>query len=124
MPTKTGFITGTGFYTLPGLDNVRPQVVATPFGEVDVELGYLQDQEIVFIPRHGKKHTISPQQINYRGNIYAMKTLGVERILATSVSGSLVPAWGPGTLILIDQFINFTYGRVDFSILWTESWPT
>ncbi|MCL4562048.1 MAG: MTAP family purine nucleoside phosphorylase [Chloroflexi bacterium] len=113
MPTKTGFITGTGFYTLPGITEVRSQEVDTPYGKVYVETGNLGEQEIVFIPRHGKKHTISPQQINYRGNLYAMKMLGVERILATSVSGSLVPAWSPGTLILIDQFINFTYGRAD-----------
>jgi 5'-methylthioadenosine phosphorylase len=111
--TKTGFITGTGFYTLPGLTNAHAQELDTPFGQVTIETGNFGDQEVVFIPRHGKKHSISPQDINYRGNIYAMKQLGVERILATSVSGSLIPAWGPGTLILIDQFINFTYGRTD-----------
>ncbi len=113
MTTKTGFITGTGFYTLPGIENSRAQEVKTPFGNVTVETASLGDQEVVFIARHGKTHSITPQLINYRGNIYAMKTLGVERILATSVSGCLVPAWGPGTLVLIDQFINFTFNRVD-----------
>lgn len=113
MPTKTGFITGTGFYTLPGITEVKTQEVDTPYGGVYVETGRLGDQEVVFIPRHGKQHSIAPQGINYRGNIYAMKLLGVERILATSVSGSLVPAWAPGTFVLIDQFINFTFNRVD-----------
>jgi 5'-methylthioadenosine phosphorylase len=113
MSTKTGFITGTGFYTLPGISNTQSHEENTPFGKVYVETGILEDEEIVFIPRHGKHHSLSPQQINYRGNIYALKQLGVERILATSVSGSLVRAWGPGTLILIDQFINFTHERID-----------
>ncbi len=113
MTTKTGFITGTGFYTLPGISAAHVQELSTPFGPVSVEIGQLGDQEVVFIPRHGKTHSISPAQINYRGNLYAMKMLGVERILATSVCGSLVPAWGPGTLILIDQFLNFTYNRAE-----------
>ena len=113
MATRTGFITGTGLYTLPGATDVRPQDVATPFGNIYAELARLSDQEVVFIPRHGKRHTISPREINYRGNLWAMKELGVERILATSVSGSLVSAWGPGTLVLIDQFLNFTDGRAE-----------
>ncbi len=113
MTTKTGFITGTGFYSLPGFTDAHSQEVDTPYGKVYVETGCLGDQDFVFIPRHGKTHAISPQLINYRGNMYAMKKLGVDRILATSVSGSLVPAWGPGTLVLIDQFINFTSNRID-----------
>jgi 5'-methylthioadenosine phosphorylase len=113
MGAKTGFITGTGLYTLPEATDLRPQEVTTPFGNVYVELAYLGGQEIVFIPRHGKRHTISPREINFRGNLWAMKELGVERILATSVSGSLVSAWGPGTLVLVDQFLNFTAGRAE-----------
>jgi 5'-methylthioadenosine phosphorylase len=112
LAITTGFITGTGFYTLPNIKDVRAETVTTPFGEVDVELGKLGDQEIVFIARHGKQHTIAPSSINYRANLYAMHLLGVERILATSVTGSLVPTWKPGTLILIDQFINFTTDRI------------
>ncbi len=111
MAPITGLITGTGFYELPGIENTRRETIDTPFGEVNVELATFRGQEVVFIPRHGKQHTITPSLINYRANIYAMHQLGVKRILATSVSGSLVPAWGPGTLVLIDQFINFTYGR-------------
>jgi 5'-methylthioadenosine phosphorylase len=113
MATRTGFITGTGFYTLPGATDVRPQKVATPFGNVYVELASMENQDVVFIPRHGKRHTISPREINFCGNLWALKELGVQRILATSVSGSLVPAWGPGTLVLVDQFLNFTDGRAE-----------
>lgn len=113
MTARTGFITGTGLYTLPGASSIRPQEVVTPFGNVYVELVSLGAQDVVFIPRHGKRHTISPREINFRGNLWAMKELGVERILATSVSGSLVPAWGPGTLVLVDQFLNFTDGRAE-----------
>jgi 5'-methylthioadenosine phosphorylase len=113
MATRTGFITGTGFYTLPGATDVRPQKVATPFGNVYVELASMENQEVVFIPRHGKRHTISPRDINFRGNLWALKELGVQRILATSVSGSLVAAWGPGTLVLVDQFLDFTDGRAE-----------
>lgn len=111
MTIRTAFITGTGFYTLPGVENARTQELDTPFGEVKVELAEFYGQQIAFIPRHGKRHTIQPSGINYRANVYALKMLGAERILATSVSGSLVPAWSPGTLVLIDQFINFTYDR-------------
>ena len=78
-----------------------------------MELASLGCVEIAFIPRHGKQHSISPREINFRGNLWAMKQLGVERILATSVSGSLVPAWGPGTLVLVNQFLNFAHGRAD-----------
>lgn len=112
MAIRTGFITGTGFYTLPNIEDVRADIVETPFGNVSVEIGKLGKEEIAFIPRHGKQHTIAPDKINYRANIYAMHMLGVERILATSVSGSLHLAWPPGTLVLIDQFLDFTKGRV------------
>ncbi len=113
MTARTGFITGTGLYTLPGVEGARPHRVETPFGAVEVELATLGESEIVFIPRHGKGHTISPREINYRGNVWAMRALGVERILATSVSGSLALEWGPGALVLVEQFLNFTSGRAD-----------
>ncbi len=113
MAARTGFITGTGLYTLPGATDVRPREVGTPYGDVYVEEASLGSREVVFIPRHGKRHTISPREINYRGNLWAMKELGIERILATSVSGSLVPAWGPGTLVLVSQFLDLTDGRAN-----------
>jgi len=112
LTIRTGFITGTGFYTLPNISDVRSESVETPFGDVSVEIGKLGKEEIAFIPRHGKDHSIAPDKINYRANVYALHMLGVERILATSVSGSLRRAWPPGTLVLIDQWLDFTKGRV------------
>jgi 5'-methylthioadenosine phosphorylase len=109
----TGFITGTGFYELPGSQKLDKKVVETPFGIVEIDIVDFFGQKIAFIPRHGKKHTIPPRDINHRANIYSLKSLGVQRILATSVSGSLNPEWGPGTFLLLAQFLNFSYGRPD-----------
>lgn len=113
MTITTAFITGTGFYTLPNIQDIRKQLVETPYGAVEVEIGTLAGREIAFIPRHGKGHTIAPNDINYRANIYALYKLGVQRIFATSVSGSLNPEWGPGTLVLVDQFLTFATTRAD-----------
>lgn len=113
MTITTGFITGTGFYTLPNLRPIEQRVMKTPYGEVEVEIGEVGDRQVAFIPRHGKDHTLLPGQINYRANIYALHMLGVERILSTSVCGSVVREWGPGTLVLVDQFLDFTSGRAD-----------
>ncbi len=113
MTARTGFITGTGLYALPGVEGARPRRVETPYGAVDVETASLAGCEIVFVPRHGKGHTIAPRDITYRGNLWAMRALGVERVLATSVSGSLAPEWGPGALVLVEQLLDFTSGRAD-----------
>lgn len=113
MNARFGIITGTGFYTLPNLKDVQSHHVSTPYGDVSVEIGRVGDTAIAFIPRHGKEHTVAPGHINYRANLYAFYQLGVECILATSVCGSLVPAWGPGTYVLVDQFLNFSSGRAD-----------
>jgi 5'-methylthioadenosine phosphorylase len=109
----TAFITGTGFYSLPGMESQDGQDVSTPYGIARVEYASLKGLQIAFVARHGKRHDLTPNQINYRANIYALKEIGAKRILATSVCGSLEKRWGPGTLILIDQFINFAHGRQD-----------
>ncbi len=108
---KFGLITGTGFYSLPTLKDTEKEVVRTPYGDVDVELGSLAGREVVFIARHGKKHTIAPSDINYRANLYALHMKGVNIILATAVSGSLNQEWAPGTFVFLEQFMDFTYGR-------------
>jgi 5'-methylthioadenosine phosphorylase len=113
MGITTGFITGTGFYQLPNVNDVHTETIQTPYGEVGVEIGIWQDQEIAFIPRHGKGHTIAPSMINYRANLYAFHMLGTERIFSTSVCGSLVSDWGAGSMVLVDQFLNFSSGRED-----------
>lgn len=110
MPS-TGFITGTGFYSLPNITIKQRRVVSTRFGDVKIEIGELAGVEIAFIPRHGAEHSLAPSEINYRANLMAMKSLGVERVLSTSVCGSLVHEWPPGALVLVDQFLNFTTGR-------------
>jgi 5'-methylthioadenosine phosphorylase len=111
VAVRTGFITGTGFYSLPNMHTTKAIKVSTPFGDVNVQIADLKASQIAFIPRHGAEHNLAPDEINYRANIYALHKLGVERILATSVCGSLVEDWPPGTLVLIDQFLNFSNGR-------------
>lgn len=108
---KIGLVTGTGFYTLPNLKETTKEKVHTPFGSVDVEVGEVSGREVVFIPRHGKQHTIAPSDINYRANLYALYKKGVKIILATAVSGSLNIDWKPGTFVFLEQFLDFTYGR-------------
>jgi len=111
MYAKIGFITGTGFYSLPGVEETKSETVETPFGEIQVELGLFHGTSVAFIPRHGKSHSVAPADINVRANIFALYSLGVEYILATSVSGSIEPSWSPGSLVIVDQFLNFTNGR-------------
>lgn len=110
---RTAFITGTGFYSLPGMKVLETRQIFTPYGGVQVEIGDFRGQTVALIPRHGKQHTIAPDQVNFRANIFGLKELGVERILATSVCGSIVRDWPPGSLVLIDQFINLSSGRKD-----------
>lgn len=113
MKIETAFITGTGFYALPGMRTLNMEAVVSPYGEVEVEIAEFAGRTIAFIPRHGKQHHIAPGDINFRANIGALKTLGVRRILSTSVCGSLSEDYPPGSLVLIDQFLNFTSGRAD-----------
>jgi len=109
----TAFITGTGFYSLPGMKEIELKEVNTPYGLVNVKIAEFKGSTIAFLPRHGCDHSITPGKINYRANIFALKSLGVKRILSTSVCGSLELKWGPGSLILVDQFLDFTRGRED-----------
>jgi 5'-methylthioadenosine phosphorylase len=113
MDFDTAFITGTGFYSLPNLESHGTETVQTPFGEVTYERAGFHSNEVIFIARHGKTHSLSPRLINYKANIFALYKLGIKRILSTSVSGSLNINWPPGTMVILDQFLNFTYGRQD-----------
>ncbi len=109
----TAFITGTGFYQLAGMQPIDQTEVQTPYGDVKVQIASLQGIHVAFIPRHGAQHTLAPSQINFQANIFALHLLGIKRILSTSVSGSVVRSLPPGTLVLVDQFINFSSGRKD-----------
>ena len=109
--SKLAFIGGTGVYDPGILDHVDSEMINTPFGEVHYETGKFGDKEIIFMARHGIKHTIPPHKINYRANIYALKMLDVSYIVSTTAVGSLNLNYKPGELVLIDQFIDMTKSR-------------
>lgn len=108
---KLAIIGGSGVYDPHILLDVHDLTVDTPFGEVDVTVGRYSGQEIVFMARHGRGHSIPPHRINYRANIWALARLGVERIFATTAVGSLNSDMKPGDFVLVDQFIDMTKGR-------------
>jgi len=113
-PPIVGVIGGSGLYDIPGLANVRWQSVETPFGEPSDELllGELAGTQMVFLPRHGRGHRIPPSELNFRANIYALKTAGVTDIISLSAVGSLREDLPPGTFVLADQFIDRTFARI------------
>jgi 5'-methylthioadenosine phosphorylase len=107
-----GVIGGSGLYEMEGLDDVRRVRVETPFGNPSDEYvtGLLNGVRMAFLPRHGRGHCLLPSEINYRANIYGMKTLGVERIISVSAVGSLKEIIAPGHIVIPDQFIDRTKG--------------
>ena len=111
---RIGVIGGSGLYGMEGLDNIREVAVDTPFGAPSDAyiIGTLADRELVFLPRHGRGHRISPSALNSRANIHGFKQLGVEWILSVSAVGSMREDIHPGDLVLPDQFVDRTRGRV------------
>ncbi|XWX60452.1 S-methyl-5'-thioinosine phosphorylase [Desulfitobacterium sp. AusDCA] len=109
---RLALIGGTGLENLT-LKNYYPEVVETPYGKVQVDLGILGEsrESIVFMSRHGKTHATPPHLVNYRANIWALKKLGVTKILATAAVGSLSTRYKLGDLVLVDQFLDFTKSR-------------
>ena len=107
---KIGIIGGSGLYNIEGIKNVRRVVLTTPFGKPSGKyiVGKLSGKEVVFLPRHGLGHRISPSEINYRANIYGMKKLGVERIISVSACGSLKKEFRPLDFVIPDQFVDRT----------------
>lgn len=110
MAGKIGIIGGSGLYDIEGIKNIRRLSLATPFGKPsDAYItGNLSGREVVFLPRHGIGHRISPSEINYRANIYGMKKLGVERIISLSACGSLKEELRPLDFVIPDQFVDRT----------------
>jgi 5'-methylthioadenosine phosphorylase len=108
-----GVIGGSGLYQMDGLKAVREVAVSTPFGKPSDKLvrGQLGDSELVFLPRHGKGHRWLPTEVNFRANIFALKKLGVERIISISAVGSLRAEVAPGHIVVPDQFIDRTTQR-------------
>lgn len=110
---KLGIIGGSGIYDIAGLTDKEWLKVVTPFGEAsdDFLRGFYDGMEIIFLPRHGRGHKISPSEINYRANIHALKILGVTDIISVSAVGSLRENLSPGTFVIVDQFIDRTFAR-------------
>ncbi|HXF94016.1 MAG TPA: S-methyl-5'-thioadenosine phosphorylase [Nitrospiraceae bacterium] len=108
-----GIIGGSGLYEMDGLSQVRRATVRTPFGRPsdDVVLGTLDGVRVAFLSRHGRGHRSNPSEINYRANIYALKSLGVRRVISISAVGSMKEAIKPGEVVLPDQFIDLTRRR-------------
>jgi len=107
---RIGIIGGSGLYEMEGIKNIKHVSVDTPFGSPSNKLtiGILEGREIVFLPRHGVGHHISPSEINYRANIYAMKKLSVERIVSITACGSLKEDIKPLDFVVVDQFVDRT----------------
>jgi 5'-methylthioadenosine phosphorylase len=114
LNVEIGIIGGSGLYSMPGFEAQEEVVVETPFGAPSDNLvaGKLAGRSVAFLARHGRGHRISPSELNYRANIYAMKSLGVERIIALSAVGSLKEEHKPLDFVIPDQFVDRTRGRI------------
>ena len=108
-----GIIGGSGIYDLPGLENVREERVASPWGEPSgaLRIGEIAGLPVVFLSRHDKGHRLSPSDINYRANIDILKRAGVTDLVSLSACGSFKEELPPGTFVLIDQFVDRTHKR-------------
>jgi 5'-methylthioadenosine phosphorylase len=108
-----GIFGGSGFYSF--LDDAEEVVVDTPYGppSAPVAVGEIQGVRVAFIPRHGREHQFPPHRVPYRANVWAMKEVGVRRIVGPAACGSLKPDHPPGTFVVCDQFVDRTRGRED-----------
>ncbi len=113
MQAEIGIIGGTGVYDPKLIKNLKETTIETPYGKPSdtLILGELEGKRVAFLPRHGKKHTIRPTDVNSPANIFALKKLGVQRILASSTVGSLREEYKPGDIVFVDQFIDRTTRR-------------
>jgi 5'-methylthioadenosine phosphorylase len=111
---EIGVIGGSGLYAMSGLTNTRELSVKTPFGDPSdkIVLGDFEGKRVAFLARHGRGHRILPSELNFRANVYAMKLLGVQRIISVSAVGSLKEDLRPGEFLVPDQFFDSTKGRV------------
>ncbi len=110
---KIGVIGGSGVYKIDGIELVREHLVMTPFGAPSSEIieAKLNDVSFYFLPRHGKHHSFTPSDVNYRANVFALKELGVEYIISVSAVGSLKEEYPPTSFVIVDQFIDWTKGK-------------
>jgi 5'-methylthioadenosine phosphorylase len=114
MGGTIGIIGGSGLYEMEGIADVREVTVETPFGPPSdaIVRGRLGATELLFLPRHGRGHRILPSELPFRANIWALKKLGAERVIAVGAVGSLKEEIAPGHLVVPDQFIDRTFGRI------------
>ncbi|WP_082353907.1 S-methyl-5'-thioinosine phosphorylase [Marinagarivorans algicola] len=105
-------IGGSGFYELSDFESDKQLSVPTPYGLVEgIEQGFWAGQPVVFMKRHGNGHKIPPHNINYRANIWALKTLGIRQVIAINAVGGIGEGCAPGALVVPDQIIDYSYGR-------------
>lgn len=115
--SRIGIIGGSGVYKIEGLKDLKIKKIKTPFGAPSdaFRIGKVNGTEVVFLPRHGSQHTISPSEINYRANIFGMKILGVGRLISISACGSLKKELQPLDFVLPDQFVDRTNSAREMS---------
>ena len=119
---RLGIIGGSGLYQMPELTAIEEVKVDTPFGPPSDSfiVGTLEGERVAFLPRHGRGHRLTPTEVPFRANIYAMKLLGVESILSASAVGSLQEKYAPLDMVIPDQFFDRTRGRVRESTFFGE----
>ncbi|HHT27036.1 MAG TPA: S-methyl-5'-thioinosine phosphorylase [Firmicutes bacterium] len=108
---RLAIIGGTGVKREQLLSEVKDKTIRTPFGEAHVLEGRVGATDVLFLSRHGAGHKLPPHAINYRANIWALREMGCQAIVATAAVGSLRTAWEPGTFVIVDSFLDFTHGR-------------
>jgi 5'-methylthioadenosine phosphorylase len=110
---KIGILGGSGLYSMDGAEVLEERTLDTPFGDPSsaVFLAELEGRQVAFIARHGVGHTLSPTEVNYRANIYALKAVGAERVISVSACGSLREDYAPGDLVIPDQLFDNTKSR-------------
>jgi 5'-methylthioadenosine phosphorylase len=113
QPIRIGVIGGSGLYQMEGLTDVEERAITTPFGDPSdaIVIGQLEGVRVAFVSRHGRGHRITPTEVNYRANVLALKSLGVEQIISISACGSLREDLHPGEVVIPDQLFDFTKKR-------------
>lgn len=111
---ELGIIGGTGLTSLKGLEITRKEVVHTPYGEPSAPIihGVLSGKEVLFLARHGAGHTIPPHAINYRANMWALEQCGVKQVIAVAAVGGIHKDAQPGCIVIPDQIIDYSWGRI------------
>jgi len=112
---KIAIVGGTGLSALDNLEIIRSEAMSTPFGEpsADLNIGQINNKEVIFLARHGHSHNIPPHKVNYRANLWALNELGVDAIIAVNAVGGIRDDMSPGSLVLPDQIIDYTSSRIN-----------